>query len=599
MYIRLFPCEFTESIKNVRHEKPAIRDNYTMALLTRDDQQLAQSPRLLAKDILALVLSLIVALLLQVVFLNFRVILYDEGLSLYGALRVFHGQLPYRDFWTMYPPGQFYLYAAAFRLFGIYGFWDRVFFCLFNAVSAVAILSILHTLTGRLWLSRFAVVAILLWICGNASYGFPIYPSLAFIFIATACMLARWRGGSARWTLAAGAALGLAALFRHDLALYSLLALAAASVIGQARSAKALRDLHIWSDALRLVCLAVLVVAPVIIMLLLRVPLHDLYYSLLYVPGVIYPKVRSIPFPHLHQVLHGFLHVGHTTAAGPSLGDADYNIVWLPLLTVAIALPWLVVQLRDRDLEAWKASAYLALFLLTGLLFIKGIISVHPTHLTPSIVPAVMLIVVLIANFKTLQPAIRAGLLFTIAWGLLSTIGALRRDYGVFRDNLRLLNPANSYGSFASACHPQPGLERAKCLILDAHERQAILFLQSRTAPGEPIFVGVPRYDVLFDDDIGFYFFSGRESATKWYDLHPGVETTAPIQQEIIASLDKNRVRYIVQDDWLLPVTHNASDISSGVTLLSDYIRQNYTLEHKFDDIEVLRRVTPLSSAGH
>ena len=564
-----------------------------MPLSTRDDQQLIHSPKLLAKDILGISLSFILALLLQVIVLNFRVVLYDEGLSLYGALRVFHGQLPYRDFWTMYPPGQFYVYAAAFRLFGVYGIWDRVFFVLFNAISAVAILYILHKLTGRPWLSRFTVALILLWMCGHASYGFPIYPSLAFIFIATAFLLARWRDGSARWTLAAGAALGFAALFRHDLALYSLVALAAASVAGQLRSGRSLRYLHTWSDSLRLICLAILVVAPVVIVLLLRVPLSDLYYSLFYVPGVIYPKVRSTPFPNLHQIVHGFLHAGHMTLAGPALGEAEYNIVWLPLLTVAIALPWIVVQMRSRNIETWKATAYLALFLLTGLLFLKGLIRVSTLHMTQSIVPAAMLIAILMAEWVSLRPALRAGLLFTIAWGLLSVVGTGRRDYDFFRDNLRLLNPANSYGSFASACHPLPGLERAKCLFLDPHEQQAILFLQSKTAPGEPIFVGVPRYDILFDNDISFYFFSGREAATKWYDLHPGVETTAPIQQEIITSLERNRVRYIIQDNWPFPNEPNASHISSGVTLLSDYIRRNYSPENEFDEIKILQRSSP------
>ena len=47
-------------------------------------------------------------------FLN----LYDEGIILFGALRVFHGELPYRDFWTMYGPGSFYLTSFLYYMFG-------------------------------------------------------------------------------------------------------------------------------------------------------------------------------------------------------------------------------------------------------------------------------------------------------------------------------------------------------------------------------------------------------------------------------------------------------------------------------------------------
>src|SRR5438270_189464 len=42
----------------------------------------------------------------------------DEGIVLQGAHRILAGQLPYRDFFTFYTPGSFYLTAALFRIFG-------------------------------------------------------------------------------------------------------------------------------------------------------------------------------------------------------------------------------------------------------------------------------------------------------------------------------------------------------------------------------------------------------------------------------------------------------------------------------------------------
>ena len=42
----------------------------------------------------------------------------DEGIVLQGATRILHGQLPYRDFFSFYTPGSFYLVAALFRVFG-------------------------------------------------------------------------------------------------------------------------------------------------------------------------------------------------------------------------------------------------------------------------------------------------------------------------------------------------------------------------------------------------------------------------------------------------------------------------------------------------
>jgi 4-amino-4-deoxy-L-arabinose transferase-like glycosyltransferase len=42
----------------------------------------------------------------------------DEGIYLDGALRVMHGQAPYRDFFVHTGPGTYWLYAGVFRLLG-------------------------------------------------------------------------------------------------------------------------------------------------------------------------------------------------------------------------------------------------------------------------------------------------------------------------------------------------------------------------------------------------------------------------------------------------------------------------------------------------
>jgi hypothetical protein len=43
----------------------------------------------------------------------------DEGIYMEAALRVFHGQMPYKDFFTLSGPGSFFLLAASFRIFGV------------------------------------------------------------------------------------------------------------------------------------------------------------------------------------------------------------------------------------------------------------------------------------------------------------------------------------------------------------------------------------------------------------------------------------------------------------------------------------------------
>src|SRR6185312_10630636 len=42
----------------------------------------------------------------------------DEGIALQGATRILHGQFPYRDFFSFYTPGSYYLLAGLFGIFG-------------------------------------------------------------------------------------------------------------------------------------------------------------------------------------------------------------------------------------------------------------------------------------------------------------------------------------------------------------------------------------------------------------------------------------------------------------------------------------------------
>jgi hypothetical protein len=162
--------------------------------------------------------------------------------------------------------------------------------------------------------------------------------------------------------------------------------------------------------------------------------------------------------------------------------------------------------------------------------------------------------------------------------------------------NERRLSPAAGDQSFRVLCHPPAGLQRAKCLSFPPGEQQAIIYIQQQTQPQDTIFVGALRHDKLYANDIAFYFLSGRPAATKWHDLHPGVEDTAPIQQEMIADLDRNRARFVVREHLFSysRITQLPTG-SRGATILDEYIDQNYRPARSFYGIDILRRATPFS----
>ena len=548
-----------------------------------------------ARAWLGVAVEFVVAVLLQIAVMDFHAWTYDESLSLYGAVRVLHGQVPFRDFWTLYPPGIFWTLAGMFRVFGVSVLCDRIVFIGSNAITAVAMVYVLDRLTQRWWLSRIAAGTALVWVSVRPSYAFAIYPALAMILVATACMVRRWEGGRARWAVWAGVALGIAALYRHDLAVFSLIALGAASVVDHLRRSAAERSGLIGADAVRMCCAMALVVVPVAVWLIIRVSAHDLYYDLFYFPKAIYAKVRSLPFPTVSQTLHGFLHP--VTADEPALGNIEYNIVWLPVLAVLAALPVLVSGWRRRRDEGWRLTGVLALTLLTALLFLKGFVRVSPLHMAPGVVVSFALIACLVARMQGASAGFRIGVVFVVACAGLCALASLHTGYLEFRHNVRMARGTSRDGlSFAAACHPEAGLERGRCMFLPQDESKAILFLESESSPEERIFAGVPRYDLLHASDIQFYFFSGRDAATKWYDFVPAVETTAPIQKEMICELARNRTRYVVRDDTPFELEPNESRFSSGVNVLGEYIDRNYVMQRRFGQIEALVRATPFET---
>jgi hypothetical protein len=296
------------------------------------------------------------------------------------------------------------------------------------------------------------------------------------ILVATACMVRRWEGGRARWAVGAGVALGVSALYRHDLAVFSLVALGAASVVDQLRRPAAERGRFVGADAVRMCGAMAVVVLPVALWLVAHVAGKDLYYDLYYFPKEIYARVRSLPFPTASQTVRGFLHP--VTADEPALGNIEYTIVWLPVLAVVAALPVIVSGLRRRAGERWRFTGVLALTLLTALLFLKGYVRVSPLHMAPGVVVAFVLLACLVARLPGASVGYRIAVGFVAAWAGLCALAGLHTDYLEFRNNVRMVRgTARDGASFAAACHPVAGLERARCMFLPKDETQAILFL--------------------------------------------------------------------------------------------------------------------------
>ena len=178
---------------------------------------------------------------------------FDEGNAIHPSIRVQNGDLPYRDFYTLYTGGVYYFYAALFKVFGVHIGIIRVALALLIGLTSVMTVRIAERLMPGLWPFLPGLVFLL---------AFPINPT-AFhswysVFFGTAALLAMIRfleDGRYRNLLIAGLAAGCGFLAKQTMGAFTYSGLIALLIWqfplipGQGRAT--------WDRAIRTLCLLI------------------------------------------------------------------------------------------------------------------------------------------------------------------------------------------------------------------------------------------------------------------------------------------------------------------------------------------------------
>lgn len=134
---------------------------------------------------------------------------------LQGAERILHGEVPYRDFFSFYTPGSFYLLALLFRIFGDSFSVARTSLAVVGAISSV----ITYLLAARVCRRGIALFVALLATTAGAAFRFLVlhnpYSTLAScLSIYTAVRLLETQ--ESVWAFAAGSFASLTLLFEQS-----------------------------------------------------------------------------------------------------------------------------------------------------------------------------------------------------------------------------------------------------------------------------------------------------------------------------------------------------------------------------------------------
>ncbi len=510
---------------------------------------------------------------------------YDEGVTVYGASLVLEGALPYRDFWTVYMPGNYYLYAFVFKIFSPSLLVERVTSILLMIGIAIFSFLIARKLLPKMYaLLAFFFAAV--WLSSFDFFGYVIYPTLLCSLASFNFFLRYLLHKDKKLLYWAGAMVGMTALFRHDFGFYVFLSETVIIVFSKIFYGHPTENENLRiaiKNFLRLTVGTAAVFMPVAIYFMIHVPLEVLIRDLIIFPLYIYADYREIPFPppfityaHFQQIAE------NATIDGYLKENLNRIYLYFPLIVYAALLLQLII--RSLNHSGYRQSKMFwgnfGLLVLGSLFFTKVAVRSLYLHLMPTYVVAIIVFFVVLTNvYKAISNSTinRMACLFLY----LLAIPTLIRPFWSESVNMK----ESGFGQKETLNIP-----RAEHIQWDergAEYKEVIRYVHSLVPEHEKIFVGNTRHDRIFTNDVLFYFLSNRESPTKYYELHPGVATTREVQQQIVHDIASSGVKVIVLKEETRVETVNKSGKSSGITLLDDFIRNNYRLNKDFGEYTV------------
>ena len=542
---------------------------------------------------LAAVLVVVAAFLFLAITISPGLIVYDEGLVLTGAMRVAAGQFPHKDFYADYGPGQFYVLAGLFRLFGQSVLIERIYgIFVWSAIVSGAFCISLRLMTVRAAVAVAALCA--LWISSVQYPTYPNWPTLLLTFIAVLILIPVFDGlQTGRRLFLAGLCVGGVTIFRYDagmlvLFLLSVPLLAFGLLAGGPSSGPIVRAFKLlapfWAGA-------AIVFAAILVLYFQFGLLGDFFFQLNFWREH-YVELRGLPLaPPVLIHSHG---IGFRSRFEPM-------ILYMPALTLVSYLALEAARYRSEGRSSDDGGRRWLALLVAGLaagFFVKGLVRPAPAQMAPAILTSLILLGYVTERTWSLRQAGPARVLMAalIAASLIfALVPTLSMSLIVLRDVKWNVSPvAHPPQVLEALCGQKQDFPRARnfaCLTVAKGWIETARYIDANTAPDQTIFVGNETNDMTYGNDNALYFVTGRMPATKWSLFNPGIQNSESIQLEMVHELQANKPPLVVLEaGWDHADEPNGGAEHSGVKVLDNYISEHYEDAANFDTFAIKRR---------
>lgn len=481
---------------------------------------------------------------------------YDEGLILCGASRVLRGDLPYKSFWSMYAPGQYYSLAFLFNIFGESVLVVRLWDIGVRSFLAFACFWLIRRNCHRL-MAVPCGIAITIWLWFMSLPGYPVYPFLLCLVLCVLALMTGVASGSTRSYIIAALLAGLSMLFRYDMGLLSIMAISI-SLFAMAIRSQIRQNAEVkfrWHSVfIFLFCAAA---APVIVYgsLILSGCGPDMWQQLILDPQTM-TTFRDLPFSSPIKLFQ----ISHIA----SLKSLEQHLIYRGLGTVVLVV-LCISSLYSAIALGFKQRLHNMdhlVIILTGVgwamvpqLLVRSDFEHHLPLTIVSIIISYVLVAITRQRYRWASYMLAAMISFY--WFI----------------------PLAGYSFRFSG--PIPSIPQDL--------QQTVHFLKDHNEEGGSIYVGVENHDRFVINEPAVYFFSGAKYGTKYHELQPGIATTKRVQEAIIKDLVENNVNMVVLTEgwWYEP---NLSSQDQGVQLLDRFIESNYTTITNYGEYRILSK---------
>ncbi len=473
--------------------------------------------------------------------ISVSLVMFDEGILLSNTFFINKGLVPYKDFYSNYPPGIYYILKIIWEFAGVSIISERILGLIFHLTISLSLGRITGIIVNRNF-SIFSASICALWISYIAPVSYAYLGAVGLCLIIIMSVLNCMKSKSDWSWIFPGILMAFLSFLRHDLfAYFSFFLIITIILVLVATSAKLSVLLRKRETGYFLSSMLVVISifwGPT----LFRGGLNTFYDLLIYqikytMPARVKPlppflklNLQSVPL-FLAYLFEGSVFlciIGPITGLGIYLSKRRYqNILQsFPVLLVTILSLSVFPQMYGRT------DIYHSLF---------------------AVAPAICLLTSIPFLFRSKY---KAYISFIIIFILLIS------------PTISHINKYRSPNNFIKSI--------SDIKLLDESRKNVIDEINKRTDENDSIFVGLKTNRLTFANEIEFYYLTRRLTGTRYSQYDPNFTNREEFQRNIINDLRKNKTKLILLSENFDQVIENNKSKIKQSKLLDEFIQKNY-----------------------